>query len=673
MENSERRRQLQKALEGTSPELPITTNQLAKLLQVSVRTVHYDLKEIEDDLAEKGLRLCRRPRLGMWLESRTGIGKGHAEQQILSRRERQNRIIFALLGEKKCSIDGLAEELAISRTTLLADLKDVQEVLEKRNIAYDSKRGLGIWAHGDEQSCRDMLIHIFNRASYDFRTIEETAAPCPAEQELFRLYIQDLPVQRIASFFLSFMGKRGILENDSSTNRMICALVVQFKRLKQGKAMAYQAPLGFLSDEGEQLKRLAGEIAQGLEEMQPGFRQPAEVQYLVRELLHSRIFFLPDDDRKQLPRDVNVEAMDLARRFIEYAQVWLGDFYLDDDELLYNLALHLQPAVERAHFGIMLTNPLLGSIKEQYASLYDIAIRAAEKITENLGIAFSEDEIGYLTIHLGAAVERRNLQRKKRLSVLLVCGNGIGTANLLAMTLRNNLPYIQIVKTVSLYRLREADMTHIDIIISTVDIKDVPPGMAVLRVSPILTDAGIQVIEGQIRYFYHKKYMTEPLPGETAAKTQGLFELLQEELINIEGEAVDWEDAVTQSGKLLLAAGAVTEHYVRQMVRVVRNIGPYIVVCDGVAMPHAHIEDGARAVAVSFLRLQKPVQFGEDKRPVDMLFAFSTTSEKAHLPLLSDLWRVFNDPEMLQSLRGCVSAEEVRQKLYRFLRQSKQS
>ena len=121
------------------------------------------------------------------------------------------------------------------------------------------------------------------------------------------------------------------------------------------------------------------------------------------------------------------------------------------------------------------------------------------------------------------------------------------------------------------------------------------------------------------------------------------------------------------AGNLLLAEGAVTEHYVRQMVRVVRNIGPYIVVCDGVAMPHAHIEDGARKVAVSFLRLKQPVFFSDDKRPVDMLFAFSTTSEKAHLPLLSDLWRVFNSEHMLQALRTCPDAVTMRQQLQQFL------
>lgn len=68
-------------------------------------------------------------------------------------------------------------------------------------------------------------------------------------------------------------------------------------------------------------------------------------------------------------------------------------------------------------------------------------------------------------------------------------------------------------------------------------------------------------------------------------------------------------------------------------------MGAYIVVCPGVAMPHARYEDGVNKVAISFLRLKNPVFFyGKDKepRPVDMLFAFSTTDAIDHgaAPLL---------------------------------------
>ncbi len=84
-------------------------------------------------------------------------------------------------------------------------------------------------------------------------------------------------------------------------------------------------------------------------------------------------------------------------------------------------------------------------------------------------------------------------------------------------------------------------------------------------------------------------------------------------------------------------------------------------VCPGVAMPHARYEDGVNKVAISFLRLKKPVYFAsrEEKKPVDMLFAFSTTDEKAHLQLMQDLWLIFNDKDTLNRLRQSGSKEEI--------------
>lgn len=355
---------------------------------------------------------------------------------------------------------------------------------------------------------------------------------------------------------------------------------------------------------------------------------------------------------------MNLHALNLSRKFVEQAQVWLGDIYQDDDELIYNLAMHLQPAIERARFGIVLTNPLLGQIQEQYQSLYMVAHKAADKLTEELGVHFTEDEIGYLTIHLGAAVERKRLMQKQKLSVLLVCGNGIGTANLLAMTLKNHLPYINIRKIVSLYKLEDENLQHIDLVISTVPLE--LDSVALLRVSPIATAEEIKVIEGQIAYFYNKKFAAKDLLAKVQAPL-GLKELLQPEMIELDSEAATWDEAVRSAGNILVRSGAVSNSYVERMVDCVREMGPYIVVCPGVAMPHARYEDGVSKVAISFLRLKEPVVFGtaKDAKPVDMLFAFSTTDEKAHLQLLQDLWQVFNDRAILAELQQVHSKEEV--------------
>ena len=663
MDSNERRRRLAKILDSTSENLPLTVQKIASLLQVSIRTVHYDLDLLESELIKKGQHLKRRARVGVWLEQGATEKNKLVETRIYSKQERQDRIILALLNGK-CQIDELADMLFISRTTLLEDLREVKELIESRGLIYNSKRGLGIWLHGTEQVVRDMLIHIFSRAAYDFRRFNAEAAAKIFEQELFCKFSQDLPVAEIARYFLRLMREREILENDMSTNRMICALVVALKRISIGKTMPLDKEFSELKQEVAATEGFAREIAGGLSFLHEGFLASGEIYYIVRELLHSRIFlFTPNDTEK----NTNIEAVDLARRFIGYAQSRLGEFYLDDDELIYQLALHLQPAIERAHFGIKLTNPLLGSIKEQYPSLYLVAKEAAETIEKTQGIAFSEDEIGYLTVHLGGAVERRNMKREKSITALLICGSGIGTANLLAMTLRNNLPYIKINKIVSLYKLTENDIDSVDIIISTVDIET--KEKAVLRVSPILTDAGIRVIEGQIRYFYNKKYLPEYNNCPKIESELSLLDVLAEDSIELNYLAKDWQDAVRCAGNLLMARNAVTANYVDKMVEMVRTIGPYIVVCDGVALPHAHIEDGAKNIAVSFVRLKNPIRFdSQDLAPVDMIFAFSAIDEKSHYKMLADLWQIFNSPTALSKIRALSTPKRILKYIADFLK-----
>ena len=51
--------------------------------------------------------------------------------------------------------------------------------------------------------------------------------------------------------------------------------------------------------------------------------------------------------------------------------------------------------------------------------------------------------------------------------------------------------------------------------------------------------------------------------------------------------------------------------------------------------------------------------FGDGHAPVDMLFAFSATDEKSHLPMLQDLWKLFSDQEALDRLRAAPTKEAV--------------
>ena len=78
-------------------------------------------------------------------------------------------------------------------------------------------------------------------------------------------------------------------------------------------------------------------------------------------------------------------------------------------------------------------------IKEKYAEVFQAAILASRLIQSEFYVEVSEDEVGYITIHFGAALERINYQEKKKARVAIVCSSGVGTTNLLEVRLNNFL------------------------------------------------------------------------------------------------------------------------------------------------------------------------------------------------------------------------------------------
>ena len=72
-----------------------------------------------------------------------------------------------------------------------------------------------------------------------------------------------------------------------------------------------------------------------------------------------------------------------------------------------------------------------------------------------------------------------------------------------------------------------------------------------------------------------------------------LSELLTEENIRFLPSAPDWREAVRLCAEPLLKSGAILPEYAEAMVRSVEQHGPYIVVDEGLALPHARPEDGA--------------------------------------------------------------------------------
>lgn len=136
--------------------------------------------------------------------------------------------------------------------------------------------------------------------------------------------------------------------------------------------------------------------------------------------------------------------------------------------------------------------------------------------------------------------------------------------------------------------------------------------------------------------------------------------LLNEENIDINIEVKSWQEAIEKVGNLLLANNKIEERYIGSMIETVNNLGPYIVMAKGVAMPHARPEYGAKETSLSIITLKDPVEFGnEEFDPVTMVIGLSSVDSKSHLELLSDLSNIMDDEGLIEKAKYCKSKNEL--------------
>ena len=139
-----------------------------------------------------------------------------------------------------------------------------------------------------------------------------------------------------------------------------------------------------------------------------------------------------------------------------------------------------------------------------------------------------------------------------------------------------------------------------------------------------------------------------------------LKDLLNEELILLNINASDWEDAIRKAAQPLVAEKKVTESYVDDIIVGVKNNGPYIVLTEHVALPHARPESGALESAIGVATLKTPVEFGNEANdPVKYLFTLSAKDSSQHLSALSELAGLFEDKGFFNLLDNSNNPKEI--------------
>jgi PTS system ascorbate-specific IIA component len=137
---------------------------------------------------------------------------------------------------------------------------------------------------------------------------------------------------------------------------------------------------------------------------------------------------------------------------------------------------------------------------------------------------------------------------------------------------------------------------------------------------------------------------------------------LPADAIVIGADATDWRDAVRAAGAALAKAGIARPGYADEMIRMIDEHGPYVVIAPGLALAHARPGPEVLKDGLAVATLATPVDFGHPYNdPVSVVLALAVASGDAHIALVAELANIFNDSSAVADLAAATTVEEVQE------------
>lgn len=124
--------------------------------------------------------------------------------------------------------------------------------------------------------------------------------------------------------------------------------------------------------------------------------------------------------------------------------------------------------------------------------------------------------------------------------------------------------------------------------------------------------------------------------------------LLTENRIQVIEDAPDWQAAVKQASQPLIQAHTITEKYVENMIKSVKENGPYMVLADYFALMHARPGDGVNKMGMSLLVSKEPINLAG--KPIKIFFVMAAVDNVSHLKSLQKIMTVFMDEASYQTI-----------------------
>ncbi|MEI5583998.1 MULTISPECIES: BglG family transcription antiterminator [unclassified Agromyces] len=507
-----------------------------------------------------------------------------------------------------------AERMHVSESTLEADLGRVRARLEGTGLALEREGGV-MRLRGPETAMRRLVgALVREEGRRGVRDLATLRAGFP-------------PVDGFRRGLLDGLRRAGWAPNEYALDDVLLHVAIAVDRVSRDRTLE--------RDEGSAAGPAPDSLATLVDEL---VREEFDVRLPPAELAHlARLIGTRAATRREGPARIDVLRGIVAR----ISQDWLVE--LGDDEFLERLALHVDNLAARAAEHSYSRNPLTASIKAAYPLIYDLAVFLASELGRLEGITVNDDEIAYLAMHLGAALERTR-SRGDAVRVAVVAPEYHDARDLLLERLRGGLGddvELVVADAVPLDG-PPASVDEGDLVVSVLPPRVPHPGVVI--VSPFPTADDVERVRQELARIRRGRRRARLASTLTRTIGPDLF------VRGVGGR--DREDVIRLLGDRLMAAGVIDEAYLQGVFE--RERMSSTAFTDLLAVPHAMTMTAERS-AIAIAIDERPIPWGGAEVHVVALIAFAESGRAEFQAVFDQFVEAFSEPENVRRLvRGAV-------------------
>ena len=653
-------------------------------LNISERTIRYRIEDLNRFFADEKINYK------IIVDNKIIKGFGNLEtvkkqlgekNYTFSQSERIEIIsLILLIHSYGYKADEICDFIDISRSTFKADMRFVREIFEKENLTIISKANKGLIIQGNEIIIRKLLLENFKKVfEVEDKKLKFFEKNNNQKINIIKNYIKTEDIFSAAEYLEQVKKDLNKKISDEAYQILIIYILILIKRLENNltleKNIQNQEFIKSTADFNavkENIKMLEKEKNFSINEF--------EIMKITEFILGAHTYNFKYSFYENW---IYIEKLadDLIGKVSEKVNINISN----DNTLRDGLINHLIPTIYRLKNDIELENSIHEEIIDQYPGLYSEVKTALKKIEDFIGKEFSENETSFFVVHFVLSIKRMAEQLETKKKILIVCGLGYGTSNLLKQEMEDFFD-IEVKDLVPLNNLKNIDISEIDFIITTTDINKKDFSVPVIKVNSILTKeniiellaAGIKNRKNRVNIseiikiikkfsdIQNEEHLTNDLikyfENLENKKVENFIEpsltdILPLKNIKIAKYMNNWEQAVFEAGKILKDNGYIKEKYLYEMIEKIKELGMYMLIGEGIILPHADIGENVIKTGISYLQLKTPVLFQNIE--IKHIFALASCDKKEHIKGLLELKENIDEKNLKEILEKCQTEKEI--------------